>query len=458
MSVLVELTSLSDEQISTISSSLTLQPRDKDSEKYAYMRNGHVKKEKPIVMYLHTKTTVSIPYNFACNLFEERMNTSNEHVKIITKIDEEWTPKFELILREDQKEYLPECLDIMNKNDGCVIIGLPPATGKTIMGIWLAHKKRLATCILVPIGNLQKQWENTIKKCIPELSDSIWIVGDKNILPDGVVPAFTICMNQRYSKIPEYLRKSIGTIIIDEAHKFCTPTNVKCLLFFEPKYIIAETATLERNNGMHEMMYKIVGDKGLFKVSTKPYNVYRIDTNCEVEEKYGDRGLIFGSLIEDLSNVIERNEIAIDIVRTNHKHKFIILTRLTEHVNTLNCMFEEEKIESDTLFGSKKKYKNTRVTIGTIPKMGTGFDEASFCDDFDGINADVLIIMLSIKGWQIFEQIRGRVMRSKQPIVIWLVDANSTCKKHFKGMQPWFDETNASIIHVKSYKPGCIVL
>lgn len=421
-----------------------------EPEENTYLK--HKKKKSCVIMMTSNKTTMkaTLPFHYSCSLHDEHLNKDKEHLKIFGKNG----PSFELELRSEQVEYAEDALKIMKDNYGCVIIGLPPASGKTILGIYLAYRKKLATCILITKTTLMNQWVKTISMCVPEYKSSIWIVGE-HIIPDGEYPTFTICMNERFNQIPEYIRKSIGTIIIDEAHLFCTPSNVECLLYFEPRYIISETATLERDDGMHRMINLVSGDKGIFKISTKPYNIYKVETGCFVEEFHNVNGLIYGKLMESLSLITSRNQIAINIVQANPTHKYIILTKLKEHVEELERMFNENEIKCDTLYGLKKKYTDKGVLIGTIPKMGTGFDEKTFSDSFNGIEADVLILMLPVKSWQLFEQIRGRVMRADIPSVIWLWDKNTTCKSHFKILErKWFIETNAVIITVDEEVKG----
>jgi len=58
-------------------------------------------------------------------------------------------------------------------------------------------------------------------------------------------------------------------------------------------------------------------------------------------------------------------------------NKFILLTRLTEHANNLSNWLNVSGISSDTLVGNKSTYKDSKVLVGNIGKIGTGFDEAT---------------------------------------------------------------------------------
>ena len=149
---------------------------------------------------------------------------------------------------------------------------------------------------------------------------------------------------------------------------------------------------------------------------------------------------------KSLAESQERNKLIVSIVTTNIHRKFIILSKLQDHVKLLEDIFTKIGIKVGTLYGSKSKYSDSPVLIGTIPKIGTGFDENTACDDFQGVASDTLILCHSVKNWRLFEQLRGRCMRSKSPIVIWLADPISTIDNHFRELKSWIKETNGTII------------
>ena len=140
------------------------------------------------------------------------------------------------------------------------------------------------------------------------------------------------------------------------------------------------------------------------------------------------------------------------IIINNPHRKFIALQRVTAGIESLVEKLRSLGIESDSLYGNKKSYKNSRVLVGTIPKMGTGFDEENACDDFylNPEKSNTLIFINSVKKESLFEQVRGRVMRSDNPHVIWLMDDNTSILRHFNGLKNWISKTNGNIVYVPS--------
>ena len=80
-------------------------------------------------------------------------------------------------------------------------------------------------------------------------------------------------------------------------------------------------------------------------------------------------------------------------------------------------------------------------------------DEENSCSNFyiNPIKSDSIIFENTTPDENIYEQARGRIMRSSNPSVIILRDNNASSKRHIKDLNWWFKETNGTIIEI-SYK------
>lgn len=432
--------------------------------------------KEPVSMYIASSKTrqIRLPFHVAM----KRMGTKPNRDKIFPKLCNKGPPKFMTELRDYQIPVAEECLQ--NLKDNCTTtLGLPPAWGKTIVGAYLAGKANGVIMVLTHREEIAKAWVKTFTLCFPQLAKMIYFVGEYEategiaaskicISPEGeescgecegcteedyIIPGIIICMDGRFHKIEKRILDSVAVTIVDEAHLFCTPARVGCLLSTEPKFVIAETATPNRKNGMWSMMETIVGPVGVFRMPDKPHRVYRVFTGISVETKQGPRGLDFNHMTHGLINNEERNRIAVGCVKSNMHRKIIIMVRFKTHVPLLKNMLEEEDIKVDTLFGSKKKYSDSHVLIGTIPKMGVGFDEANACADYQGRPSDLLILMTSIADQDCYEQVKGRVMRSNDPVIFYMEDNMGIVKRHIKNIEPWIEKTKGEVIEV-SYEEG----
>ena len=212
-------------------------------------------------------------------------------------------------------------------------------------------------------------------------------------------------MNGRTDKIPDSLRKEIGCLIIDEAHCFCSTSNVEPLLSFSPKYIIAETATRSKITICIGMIQSICGTHYIQKLSTKKFKFIIIKTNLDYPIDHAKNP--FGELLTNQGKCEKRNQIIIDILKANKERKTIVACSRTNHCKTLHDLLKEENMESAELYGTKKNYQTKDILIGTGSKMGVGFDEANFCDDYDGRASDLLLMCYTFASWAPFEQVRG---------------------------------------------------
>ncbi len=350
-----------------------------------------------------------------------------------TKINLDFTGK----LRDYQIPVFEQSIKLLDKNN-CCILGLHPGFGKTAIAARIACEYQLLTVILVPRIPIARQWVNTFEQYT---TAKIWFVGENKVDDYNVI----ICMDQRWSKIESSIRKQVGLLVIDEAHMFCTVGHVDALLAFQPKYIIAETATLERDDELHQMIYALTGEEGIFIETTKKFTVKKILTNTKVKRKLNYQGKTdYLKLVHDTLFNDRRNDIICNIVRHHPDHSILILTSLVDHVALLyNQLKDSESCEF--LCGKKQDYKDSRVLIGTTHKIGTGFDQASSCRDFKGTQFNLLILVCSIKKYQMLVQNVGRVLRSDSPTIYHFVDEDAIYHNHWALCQRWYKKRNALI-------------
>lgn len=458
MAVSIKLSEIPKERHEEILRDLTVTPIDVTFEtmkKRGKIAPGYLPKSDTSfsVYFIHVvdgEKYINMPYHYAKTRFS-KTNDDIEH-RLIPGIPD--TLKYAIELREAQVNHAITCLNHLEKT-GSTIVGLPPGFGKTFIGSWLSYHTRLMTLIVVPREPLLKQWKHTYNTAIP--GAKVWIVGvnDKEFFTDTssfietTMPDIVICLDPRLEKIPQDIRSMIGTMIIDEAHLMTTPSRIRGLLSICPKYVILETATLERADGLHQICHLISGKHGVFKISKDSYTVYDVHLPfIEPPVVYNSLGVDYGALCKDLATNEIYNSVIVGIIKANPNRKYILLTRLVPHAKLLKKLLENEGITSDTLVGTQKKYTDSKVLIGTLSKIGVGFDEATASDTFAGRKSDTLILCHSVKQIPNFEQYRGRVMRVENPIIYWLTPNSVMVKNHLRGLKKWIAETNGKLITV----------
>jgi superfamily II DNA or RNA helicase len=311
----------------------------------------------------------------------------------------------------------------------------------------------------ITVQALTKSWVSTFLKAYPDMEKRIWVVGETEMPPD---PAFILFMYTRYEKIPMDLRRRIGCLIIDEAHLHCTIGKVPALLSIMPKYVIALSATLERNDGLESMMHSITGTHKIERLSENPFKMIKLKTGIKLEEEKGALGMLnYSKFVNDQAECLERNLMAINIIHGNRHKKFMILCKTKEHVTNLEKLFKHYGMECTTYFGSKKSYKDAKILIGSLSKISTGFDMSTASEEFDGVDADVLILMTTIKKEPLMKQTIGRVVgRAKNPAIVYFIDDNATQKRHFNGTKKMIEDVKGEILTIDyiSNVAGCGVV
>lgn len=343
-------------------------------------------------------------------------------------------------------------------NYNTLTLNLYPGFGKTVLATYLSCRFKLLTCVIINMTPQIEQWKKTYQQ---QTDANIWIVGDNDATVDPDYIDVIICMAERFNKIPDNLRFKVGHLIIDEAHLLCTPGNVLLWLSFYPKYLTLLTATLVRpDDSMEKMIYSAAGEKSIISVKNpKKFKVYVRYTGCspELESRVSFIGgenksiLDYNKYKKALINDEKRNILIVDLIEKSREFdkKILTLTSEKEHIRILSDLLKDRKLEFSSFFGNMKSYLDAPILLGTFPKIGTGFDEATFCDTFNGKRLERLIMCFTIKKFNTFEQTIGRVMRSDCPDIFILVDNDSAfiSRRHLSVMI-WFirEYTNGEVI------------
>jgi len=439
MSCYVKIEDLSPEHKASILKDLDVVPEIKKG----FKKEDYYKKEDESVQFYlrHTEKKadvngketeilvgVSLPYTYCACLLKKHIN----HLKSYPGINVSFSGN----LYEKQKPVYDEVFSMM-KTKGTSILKVPPGFGKTVLGTKIITDFKLKAVIVIHRELLIKQWLGTIKE---NTNAKVWVVGEP------YVPDFDIIlsMDQRIKNIPQDILSTIGLVVIDEAHSFCTDKRALSILSFRPKYILAETATPNPSNGMWKLISLMCGNKMVERNIEIKFDVIKFETGITHQQKTNKQGkLDWAFLTKQMVENPHRNQMIVDIVNSNLEKKILILTARTDHVNILKGILTHEKV--DTFFGNKKSYKDSRVLIGTISKIGTGFDEKNACDDYNGVRIDLVILATSIKDESLLEQNVGRGFRSENPLIYDIVDKNSILTGHFYARQKWYLSKNGTV-------------
>lgn len=413
MSIACALKNLTQNQRDLIQKLLVITPDE------GYVPPGTVKNTTSIVFFKVVGDTIYLPFTFGSTLLGKSANID----KTFPNVPISFTGQ----LRENQVSVEQESWEQLLKY-GTTLLALDPGFGKTVLGAYLAAKTKLLTVVLMTRTNIMEQWLTTFTK----FTDAgVWVVGE-NCPPTCSV---IICMKDRWDKIPENFRAAVGLMIVDEAHMFCTPSAVDCLLAFQPLYLVLETATPDRDDGLHSMLEALGGTHGVYRSTFNDLAVVKVVTGVAPEVKkakgFGKERVDYTAMIESLANNPQRNALIYNLITNHPHHKALILVSRVDHAKNLTAMFKQNGVKADYLAGSKSDYLDAQVLIGTVSKVGTGFDQANYCKTYDGIPFNLIIIAFDTKKTSLLHQTVGRGYRSTSLVVLHLVDDFKTFENHW---------------------------
>lgn len=406
---------------------LTLRPKPTFGPKSSYNTTP------PIIFFEANTNTVTLPYFYGRKMASMlNFNASNEYPQRKYEFGQK--------LYAIQEEVVQESLEHLNKFK-TTTLNLYTSFGKTVVASYLASKLNRLTLVIYHRDILKSQWESTFRDFT---SARIYINGQRFTKIEDY--DIILSMDTKVPSIPTDLRSQIGTMIVDEAHSLCTPSRVSMFLGIRPEYIIAATATLKRADGIESMIQFMCGNHKVERISYKPFQVYKLNTGTKFPIPQNSRGKAdWNQIVSTLIQDVQRNELIYEIVKTNPDYKILILTWRKNHVDQLYKELLARKEQVDYMAGTKKSYKDSRILIGTIAKIGTGFDEKAACATFSGFRINLLIFAGTMKSETLIEQTSGRAFRAGNPNIIMLVDDLLITKNHWRIAKKWYISRNGTI-------------
>lgn len=391
------------------------------------------------------QTLVYLPFHFIVKTYSKFFNDINNYP--ITNV------QFTGNLRDYQYEVVEEMMQHI-KTFSSTTLCLYPGFGKTILGAYLSSEVKLKTVVIMNNTILIDQWVTTFidnTNAVIQIIDCDSGKTKKNQINFNA--DVFICMNQQIEKL-SIIKSQIGLAIFDEAHSLCTPTTVNAWLYFSPKYILVETATPIRKDDLHKMFISVAGPHQIIRKRTTPFNVFRVDTGIRMlKEIINLKGqaetLTYQEAMSNLVDNIDRNTMIMMIINKmiSWNHKVLVVGRRKKLCSNILEILESNipNIKVDTLFGKKKEHEDGNVLIGTLSKMGKGYDQANFCKYFDGKKFTVLVIIDYIADEAPLEQLTGR-LRCDNPIIIQIYDKYPSFTTVWKNNQIYYEMYKSMIV------------
>lgn len=317
-------------------------------------------------------------------------------------------------------------------NDGVVMISCYTGFGKTVTTLALACFLKLKTLIVVHRTCLLDQWSQSIKK----------FCSDENVVQLPTTTTTTEGSNFfsiiNIASIPKVLDLSQYQLLItDETHLLLSEKRSLNLLKISPKKMIGLTATPYRPDELNLAFKLFFGSNYILRKLHKLHYIYEVKTNTKIEDKRLYNGMLdWNHVLKQQSENEERNSLIVKIIKSFESSRtWLILVKRKTQAKILETLLEKNFIVT-TLIGSEREYnKNAQILIGTVGKIGTGFDHPKL--DSLLLGADMV---------EFYIQFLGRVMRTeKDPIIIDLIDDHPILKMHYSKRKKIYMEHGGQI-------------
>ena len=196
----------------------------------------------------------------------------------------------DLELRDYQQQAIQNW--IQSSMRGCVI--LPTGAGKTAIGIKAIEKVNASALVVVPTIDLMEQWSNNISKYLSISNQNMQniSVGKLGGGEDDIQAITIATYDSAYIRAPS-IGNQFKLIIFDEVHHLPAPGYRSIAEQFIAPYRLGLTATIEREDELHELIPYLTGGV-VFRLGSQElsnqkhlaeYTIDRIQVTLTVEEQ-----------------------------------------------------------------------------------------------------------------------------------------------------------------------------
>jgi len=313
-------------------------------------------------------------------------------------------------LRDHQNEAISRGVEAFQRVGGGVL-SLDVGLGKTVCALALAARLGRRTLIIVHKGFLADQWVERIGQFCPGATIGRIQQDTFEIEKDFVIAMIqTLCVRPW----PADAFKSIGLVIVDEAHHIAAQAFSQAMFLMNPRYTLGLTATPERKDGLTRLLYWFMGPE-FFRLQRKEQEqvtVHRVPFTCEAfldpppVTNFGK--LNFAEMVNVLTRLPERNKILKKLISECSGKHILVLTDRREH-----AMWLRDNIEGSALYiGGMDQ---TALEAATKAKVVVG----TFSLAQEGLDIPTLDTVFLVTPHSDVKQAIGRIMRGASRPVIW---------------------------------------
>jgi superfamily II DNA or RNA helicase len=373
----------------------------------------------PVIRF--TETTLNVPFAWGLSRAEQH-NSAFPTTHPIT---------FKGTLRPEQKIVLNEAIQVLNENH-TLILATYTGFGKTISALALVAHIQQKTVIFVNRLLLLDQWKHAIQTYLSDANVQL-------VTPNTIIDPSADIFVMNITNASKFKFPNIGIVICDEVHQLLSKANLFHLLRFTPDYLIGLSATPYRTDAFQTCFELFFGaDAIVYRPLDRSHKVFLIHSDFDPHTRTQRTGRMdWNYILTQQAEDLERNQLICEIIQRYPTRRWLVLCKRVAHIQLLETMLCERNIDAKGVSGTGAIPKHKSVLIGTIQKLGTGFDDASL---------DTLLIAADVQTY--FIQYLGRVMRNPkvEPWIFDVVDKQfPLLYRHFRERLKWYKRSGGII-------------
>lgn len=322
------------------------------------------------------------------------------------------------------------------------VLQAPTGFGKTLVAMNVMVARNTNTLILVHNKALLKQWQQRLTSYLAPLNDN-----QKQRFLANVEIATYQGLVDKTSYTVKPLAFDYGQVIIDECHHVSAPNYMQILNEIAPKYVLGLTATPERQDGHHPIVFMQAGQVVFHAKTTLATDTFTekqaicqiLDTQFPKDLLQSEQRVQVSQLLTYLADCEMRNQTIVKDVATaiQQQRNPLVLTERKNHAQYFlqalsqfgyHCVLLTGGMKTKYLQQQTQNLETADVVIATGKYIGEGFDMPRL---------DTLFLALPISWKGIAIQYIGRIERSypdknKVQVFDYIDENHSVLKKMFQ--------------------------
>jgi superfamily II DNA or RNA helicase len=336
------------------------------------------------------------------------------------------------------------------------VLGDFTVTHNTIMSLNIIHRMQKKTFILVHKEFLMNQWIDRIRDFLPSarvgiVQASTFDINNKDI----VIGMIQTIYNRDYK--PDTF-SSFGLTIIDEVHRIGSEEFSKTLTKIVTPYMLGISATVDRKDGLTDILYMFIGPK-IYHEERKEADVVQVrgiqyeDPN-DIEfntVEYDFRGNVkYSTMVSRISDHLPRCRFLVrviqDLMVENDENQIMILSHKRDLLVYIHDEIVRQQIGSCGYYVGGMKQKNLQETETKQIVLAT-YAMAAEALDIKTLNT---LVMVSPKT-DIVQSV-GRILRThgNGKIIVDVIDPHEVFQNQWKKRKTFYNKSGYITRVVKS--------